>query len=61
MTPEEEKENDDRLKVADNLMKGIELLEKSGIDMGIIKDQLKGAVKLGQTIKEFANSNKPKR
>lgn len=58
MSSEEEKENEERLTQAEGLMKGIELIEKAGVDMGILKDQLKGTIKLGQTIREFNKTTK---
>jgi len=59
MSPEEIKENEDQLTQAEGLLKGIDLIEKSGVDMGPLKDQLKGTIQLGKTIRDFNKSVKP--
>jgi hypothetical protein len=58
LDPDEEKENEERLAQAEGMLKGIELIEKAGIDFGALKSQLKGTIKLGQTIRDFNNTTK---
>ena len=58
LDPAEEKEIADRLAQGDAMKKGMEELEKAGVDFGDLKSQLDSTLKLGKQLQKLANSVK---